>query len=219
MEQVADYGASLVRFIAAQNAVAALAEDWPAVVVIVHQIMKTGDFRSVTVIDRAGVVRASGDAALVGQAYRAPVAESLGLHDGAVALTRHFAGGEPVLGFATSITFQNKPVGRVVLALPERSLLRVAQISAGCHASPVDQSSNSTPTGYATCASVMDLITHGAGATVAGIHAPASTRPTSAHASGQRPPSEVANPQASAAAAVAGSRQTSCAGLVRATRC
>jgi HAMP domain-containing protein len=129
MEQVTEYGASLTRFIAAQNAVAALAEDWPAVEVAVLQIMQTGDFHSVTVIDRAGVVRASGNAALIGQLYGAPLAQPLGTHHGAVSLARYVADGEPVLGFSASITFQGKSVGRVALALPERPLRHVAKIS------------------------------------------------------------------------------------------
>ena len=41
LDQVAGYGASLARFIAAQNAVAALGEDWPLVDVAVQEMMKT----------------------------------------------------------------------------------------------------------------------------------------------------------------------------------
>jgi eukaryotic-like serine/threonine-protein kinase len=131
MEQVADYGASLVRFIAAQNAVAALAEDWPVVSVAIQEMMNTGDFRSITVIDREGVVRAAGDTTLVGQPYRPPLAQALGTTSGSVAMTRHAVGGEPVLGFTAPITFQNKAVGRVALTLTEQRLVKVARLSAG----------------------------------------------------------------------------------------
>jgi HAMP domain-containing protein len=131
MEQVTDYGASLARFIAAQNAVGALAEDWAGVDVAVQVIMKTGDFQSIVVVDREGVVRAAGDATLVNQPYQAPPAEPLGSRPGDVVLSRYRAGGEPVLGFTAPITFTGKPVGRVALALTERPLLRVARISLG----------------------------------------------------------------------------------------
>jgi serine/threonine-protein kinase len=129
MSQVTDTGAALARFIAAQNAVSALAEDWTAVEVAVQEIMKTGDFHSVTVVDRAGLVRVSSDAGSDGQRYRPAVGEPLGVRGGGVAVTRYVARGESVLGFEAPITFQGKQVGRVALALPERPLAHVARLS------------------------------------------------------------------------------------------
>jgi len=131
VKQVTDYGASLARFIAAQNAVAALSEDWPVVDVAVQEVMKTGDFHSVTVIDREGIVRAAGDQALIGKPYQPQRAESLGTRDGGVTMSRSTSQGERVLGFDAPITFQGKSVGRVALALPERPLVRVARLSMG----------------------------------------------------------------------------------------
>ncbi len=131
MKQVTDYGASLARFIAAQNAVAALSEDWPVVEVAVQEMMKTGDFRSIAVVDRAGVVRAAGDPARVGQHYAPPTAEPLGSREGGVVVSRFTADDDPVLGFDAPITFQGKPVGRVALGLPERPLVHVARLSMG----------------------------------------------------------------------------------------
>ncbi|GAA0754569.1 protein kinase [Ideonella azotifigens] len=128
MAQVADYGAALARFIAAQNAVAALSEDWVAVDVSLQEVMKTRDFQSVTVADRGGVVRASSQPGLQNLPYQPPPGESLG-ERGGVKLSRYLAGGEPVLGFESTITFQGKPVGRVALGLPERPLERVARLS------------------------------------------------------------------------------------------
>ena len=137
MSQVTDYGASLARFIAAQNAVAALSEDWPAVDVAVQQILKTGDFESITVIDRDGVVRAAGEPTLIGQPYKARAAEALGERAGGVTLSRSTAKGESVLDFDAPITFQGKAVGRVALGLPERPLERVARLSLGLMAALV----------------------------------------------------------------------------------
>lgn len=130
-EQVIDYGASLSRFFAAQNADRALAEEWPAVEVAVQVVLRTGDFRSIAVIDREGIVRASGDAAQVGQPYRAPPADPLATRPGPVQVTRQHAGAESVLGFTTPITFSGKDVGRVALTLTEGPLRRVAQVSLG----------------------------------------------------------------------------------------
>jgi HAMP domain-containing protein len=133
MGQVSDYGAALSRFIAAQNAVSALAEDWVSVDVSLQEVMKTRDFESVTVVDRGGIVRASSQASAVGKPYQAPGGEALG-QDGGVKRTRYRsqtegAQGEAVLGFESPITFQGKQVGRVALGLPERPLERVARLS------------------------------------------------------------------------------------------
>jgi serine/threonine-protein kinase len=128
MAQVGDSGAALTRFIAAQNAVPALSEDWVVVDVALQNLMQTRDFESITVTDRGGVVRAASRPELVGQPWRAPSGEALG-EAGGVQRTRYQAGGETVLGFAAPITFQGKAVGQVVLGLPERALAAVARQS------------------------------------------------------------------------------------------
>ncbi|HET9643661.1 MAG TPA: protein kinase [Burkholderiaceae bacterium] len=128
MGQVSDYGQALSRFIAAQNAVAALAEDWVSVDVSLQEVMKTRDFESVTVTDRAGIVRASSQPAAVGKPYQPPFGETLGRSDG-VKRTRYQVQDRQVLGFESPITFQGKRVGRVALGLPELPLQSVARLS------------------------------------------------------------------------------------------
>jgi HAMP domain-containing protein len=128
MAQVTDYGSSLSRFIAAQNAASALGDDWVSVDVALQAIMNTRDFHSVTVVDNQGIVRASSHAALAGQPYKPPSSQSLGLQ-GAVAVTRYVADGEQVLGFEAPITFQGKGIGRVALGVPEKPLTQVARLS------------------------------------------------------------------------------------------
>jgi eukaryotic-like serine/threonine-protein kinase len=137
LEQVMGNGASLARFIAAQNAIAALGEDWPVVDVSVQEMMKTGDFHSITVVDRDNIVRADGDASRVGQAYARPAGEAIGAPGGGVTMWRHAVKGEPVLAFETPITFQGKGVGRVALGLAERPLVHVARLSLGLMAALV----------------------------------------------------------------------------------
>jgi serine/threonine-protein kinase len=131
MKQVTNYGASLARFIAAQNAVSALSEDWPVVEVAVQEMMKTGDFRSISVVDREGVVRAAGDPAQMGLRYAAPPSQPLGSREGGVVVSRYALGDEWVLGFDAPITFQGKPVGHVALSLEERPLVHVVRLSIG----------------------------------------------------------------------------------------
>jgi serine/threonine-protein kinase len=137
LEQVTGYGASLARFMAAQHAIAALSEEWPVVEVAVQEMMNTGDFQSIAVIDRDNVVRASGDPARVGLPYARPAGQSISQAEGGIAVSRYTVQGEPVLGFETAITFQGKPVGRVALGLAERPLVHVARLSLGLMAALV----------------------------------------------------------------------------------
>ena len=127
--QATDYGAALARFIARQNAAAALAEEWEVVDVAVQEMMKTGSFERIVVIDPAGVVRASSQPALVGQPYKAAGSEPLGAAAGDTGAVRYHVGSEPVLGFEAPVTFQDKPVGRVALGIPEAPLTKVARLS------------------------------------------------------------------------------------------
>jgi eukaryotic-like serine/threonine-protein kinase len=131
MRQVTETGASLARFIAAQNASAALYGDWEwdKSQALLQRMMETRDFHSITLVDQGGIVRASSITSLIGQPYKAPVAEPVGSSAGEVAITRFSDGGESVLGFSAPITFQTKRVGAVALGLPERPLTQVAQLA------------------------------------------------------------------------------------------
>ncbi len=136
MNQASDYGASLARFIAAQNASAVLGEEWEAVDVSVQELMKTGSFERITVIDSTGVVRAATQAAGVGQRY-VPVAspqaglsgEPLEPRIGGVAASRYTTPEGSVLGFDAPVVYRDKQVGRVALGIPERPLAEVARLS------------------------------------------------------------------------------------------
>ncbi len=127
--QLTDNGAALARFIAVNNAAASGLEDWGAVEVAVDSMMKTGDFASLTVTDRAGIVRASSQPALLGKAFAGPVGDAIGKTSSGLPLTRYSINDESVLGLETPITFSGTPVGRLWLALPEKPLKKVAQLS------------------------------------------------------------------------------------------
>ncbi len=129
MGQATDYGASLARFIARQNAAAALSEDWDVVDAAVQEMMKTGNFERIVVIDPKGLVRSSSIGTLVGTPYKPAGTESLGKLAGGTAAVRYHANGEPVLGFEAPVTFQDTVVGRVALGIPEKPLTQVAQLS------------------------------------------------------------------------------------------
>ncbi len=136
MNQASDYGASLARFIAAQNAAAVLSDEWDAVDVAVQELMKTGSFERITVMDSAGVVRAATLAASVGQPYVAAAAAKAGLggevlepRAGGVAASRYATAEGSVLGFEAPVVYRDKQVGRVALGIPERPLAEVARLS------------------------------------------------------------------------------------------
>jgi serine/threonine-protein kinase len=130
MSQVSEYGASLARFIAAQNAAAVLGEDWESVEVAVQEIMKTRNFERVVVVDLGGIVRVSSvPGQATGAPYSPPASEALSKLDGNIAATRYQVNGESVLGFESPITFHDKQVGKVALGIPEKPLTQVARLS------------------------------------------------------------------------------------------
>jgi HAMP domain-containing protein/predicted Ser/Thr protein kinase len=126
MGQVSDYGASLARFIAAQNAASVLGEEWEPVDVAVQEIMKTRSFERISVVDLAGVVRVSSVPELRGLPYQ-PIGTPTG--SGANAPVRFSSQGQDVLGFEAPVLFQGKQVGRVALGIPEAPLTEVARLS------------------------------------------------------------------------------------------
>ena len=128
MGQVSEYGASMTRLIAAQNAERVLDEDWVAVEVVVQELMKTRNFERITVVDLSGSVRVSSEQALQGKPYRAPGTEALG-NLGTITASRYLVKGNPILGFEAPILFNNKQVGRVALGVAEAPLTEVARLS------------------------------------------------------------------------------------------
>lgn len=133
MGQVNEYGSSLARFIAAQNAAAVLDDEWDTVDVAVQEIMKTRSFERVSVIDQAGNVRVSSQTALVGRPYipeGVPLPGDVGGGGGgAITTVRYTSAGQSVLGFEVPVLFQGKQVGRVALGIPEQPLTQVARLS------------------------------------------------------------------------------------------
>jgi serine/threonine-protein kinase len=131
MGQMIDYGASLAKFLATENAVPALAGEWVAIEVSVQEILRTQDFHAITIVDRKGIVRVSSDAGLVGQSYQPPPgAKSIASRANGVNVQSYDTpSAETVLDFEAPITFQSKEIGRVHLGILEQPLSRVARLS------------------------------------------------------------------------------------------
>ncbi len=156
MGQATDYGASLARFIARQNAFPALGEEWEAVDEALKKIMKTGNFERIVMIDRKGIVRSSTMPDAGGQALQARGHRGAGQLQGRRAQPRGIRpGATSMLGFEAPVMFQTKPVGRVALGIPEKPLTQVAQsvdhadgrAGGGDHRSPWRSPCTSLPTG------------------------------------------------------------------------
>ena len=131
MGQMIDYGASLAKFLAVENAVPALAGEWVAIDVSVQEILRTQDFHGITIVDRKGTVQVSNDPTLVGQPYHVPpgAKPAASRANGVDIQSYATPGGQTVLDFEAPITFQSKEVGRVHLGILERPLSKVARLS------------------------------------------------------------------------------------------
>ena len=131
MDQVKDYGGSLAKFTATQNAVPLLSEDWAAMDVFVQEALgRQENFSYMTVVDHQGTVRASNVAGEVNRKYAAPQAAApVTSKDPGVTVQSHrIADGRQVLDFAAPVLFQGKTIGTVHLGIFEAPLTAVANL-------------------------------------------------------------------------------------------
>jgi eukaryotic-like serine/threonine-protein kinase len=124
--QADDQGRALARFAAAQHAEQALAEDWNAVAAQLLPARQAWGSEHVVVTDAGGIVRASSEPALVGQAYqRTGLAWSPTQPDGTVVRQTGSR-----LDFDAPIQLQGKTLGRLVIGLPASRMLQAGQSTA-----------------------------------------------------------------------------------------
>ncbi len=131
MDQVKDYGGSLAKFLATQNAVPLLAEDSAAMEVFVQETLgRQQNFHYIVVVDDEGIVRASNVAAEVNAKYVAPAAATpVSSQDPGVTVRSHRAAdGRTVLDFGAPVLFQGKTIGEVHLGLYEAPLTAIANL-------------------------------------------------------------------------------------------
>ena len=97
LDQVKGYGGSLAKFMATQNAVPLLSEDWAAIDVFIQETIGRQDFNYILVVDHKGIVRGSNDAAQVNEKYTPP--------DGnAAVVARSGRHGDRAIGWPTAAT-------------------------------------------------------------------------------------------------------------------
>ena len=129
LDQVKDYGGSLAKFMATQNAVPLLSDDAAAMDVFVQETLGRQDFNHITVVDHQGIVRASNVAALVNAKYVAPTGTPLPSKDAGVKVDSFRAGdGREVLNFGAPVLFQGKEIGKVHLGIFAAPLTAVANL-------------------------------------------------------------------------------------------
>ena len=130
MEQVKDYGGSLAKFTATQNAVPLLSEDWAAMDVFIQETLgRQENFSYMNVVDHQGIVRASNVAAEVNQKYVAPQAAAVASKDPQVVVqSQRMPDGRGVLDFSAPVLFQGKTIGNVHLGIYEAPLTAVANL-------------------------------------------------------------------------------------------
>jgi serine/threonine-protein kinase len=130
MDQVMDYGGSLAKFMATQNAVPLLGEDWDAIDVFIQETRSRQDFDYIRVVDHEGVVRGSSAAPELTRKYVPPeAARALASPDPGVTVQSHrIVDGRAVLDFAAPVLFQGKEIGRVHLGIYEAPLAAVARL-------------------------------------------------------------------------------------------
>jgi serine/threonine-protein kinase len=129
MDQVKGYGGSLAKFMATQNAVPLLSEDWAAIDVFIQETLGRQDFNYIIVVDDKGVIRGANDTAQINEKFALPDAAPLSSRDPGVAVQSHrLKDGRDVLDFGAPILFQTKEIGQVHLGIYQAPLTAVANL-------------------------------------------------------------------------------------------
>ena len=129
--QAVDSGASFARFVASEMANPLLGEEWILVDAFVTEVAGRDDFSYLTVIDDANIVRGSSDKERVGETYSGDSNETLISDRGGIRTTRsQLADGSTVFNITAPVSFQDTPVGRIVLGLSQDGLREVEAAAA-----------------------------------------------------------------------------------------
>ena len=122
MDQVKGYGGSLAKFIATQNAVPLLSEDWAAIDVFIQETLGRQDFNYMMVVDHQGVIRGE-QRRRAGQrasTSRRRPRRSCRSDPGVAVQSHRLADGRHVLDFVAPVLFQAKEIGQSTSASTRR---------------------------------------------------------------------------------------------------
>jgi len=129
LDQVKGYGGSLAKFMATQNAVPLLSEDWAAIDVFIQETISRQDFNYILVSDDKGIIRGSNTVDQINEKYAPLNARPMSSRDPGVKVQSHkIADGREILDFAAPILFQGKEIGEVHLGIYQAPLNAVANL-------------------------------------------------------------------------------------------
>ncbi len=129
MDQVKGYGGSLAKFMATQNAVPLLSEDWAAIDVFIQDTIARQEFNYIIVMDDKGVIRGSNDANQINDKLTLPDPKPVESKDSGVTVQSFMLkDGRDVLDFGAPVLFQSKKIGEVHLGIYEAPLKTVANL-------------------------------------------------------------------------------------------
>ncbi len=131
-QQMIDQGTSLAKFIATENAVSVLSEEWTAIELFVNEVTARQDFIYLSVADHKGIVRGDNRTEHLGKPVEAKqntTVEIIADNDGTKVHSLHTDAAGDVFEYDTPILFQNKEIGRVYVGLSQDSLKRVGNLT------------------------------------------------------------------------------------------
>jgi serine/threonine-protein kinase len=129
-QQMIDHGTSLVKFIATENAVSVLSEEWTAIELFVNEVTARQDFIYLSVTDHKGIVRGDSRTELIGKPIQPlPEATLLSEQDGTMVRALALPDAGDIFEFDTPILFQNREIGRVHVGLSQQSLQNVGNLT------------------------------------------------------------------------------------------
>ncbi len=129
--QAVDTGASFAKLVAIEMANPLLGEEWILVDTFIEEAASRETFSYLTVIDHSGIVRGSSDRTLIGQPFEVDSEQELiSDKDDIRTTSAELPDGSMVFNITAPVTFQDTPVGSIVLGLSQDGLSEVKSTAA-----------------------------------------------------------------------------------------
>jgi len=121
-DQLYNYGTSMSKFIASENAETVLSEDWAQIELFSHDTMQNQKFEHLYILDHTHIVRGSGNADLISTSFEAK-GKIIQSHEFSEVTVQHqIIHKQEVLNFLAPIYFQNTKIGEIHLGLSKQAL-------------------------------------------------------------------------------------------------
>ncbi len=127
MTQVYNYGTSLTRFIASENAEAVLSEDWANIELFIKDSVAEQGLKYLKIVDHKHIIRGSNYDTDIGNEYSAITSYSKKITHAKVSIVHYLHQNELTLDFAAPIVFQTTVVGQVHLGISQKPVTHLSQ--------------------------------------------------------------------------------------------